>query len=94
MQNSTLSARDVSVFRNSQASAFPSGREHQNTHKIEGTVIRCPHFRGVRFSQVSARTGSTVPVSVARLAYMGGALNAQTYSVKTGSLKFKGRVRT
>ena len=60
MQNSTLGARDVSAFRNSQVSAFPSGRAHQNTHKIEGTVISCPHFRVVRFSQVSARTGSTV----------------------------------
>ena len=60
VQNSTLGARDVSAFRNSQVSAFPSGRAHQNTHKIEGTVICCPHFRGVCFSQVSARTDSTV----------------------------------
>ena len=60
MQNSTLGARDVSAFRNAQVSAFPSGCVHQNTHKIEGTVISCPHFRGVRFSQVLARTGSSV----------------------------------
>ena len=45
VQNSTLGARDVSAFRNSQVSAFPSGRAHQNTHKIEGIVISCPHFR-------------------------------------------------
>ena len=60
MQNSTLGARDVSAFHNSQVSAFPSGRTHQNIHKIEGTVISCPHFRGVHFSHVSARTGSSV----------------------------------
>ena len=60
VQNSTLGARDVSTFHNSQVSAFSSGRTHQNTHKIEGTVISSPHFRGARFSQVSVRTGSTV----------------------------------
>ena len=42
--NSTMGARDVS--------AFPSGRAHQNTHKIEGTVISCPHFRCPFFSGV------------------------------------------
>ena len=68
VQNSTLGACDASAFRNSQVSAFPSGRAHQNTHKIEGTVISCPQFRGVRFSQVSARTGSTV--HVVRLQYV------------------------
>ena len=62
VQSNTLGVRNVSAFRNSQASAFPSDRAHQNTHKIEGTVINCPHFRGVCFSQVSARTGSTVVV--------------------------------
>ena len=67
MQNSTLGACNMSAFRNSQVSAFSSGRMHQNTHKLEGTVISCLYFRGIRFSQVSARTGSTVLVNATAL---------------------------
>ena len=50
----------VSAFRNSQVSAFSNTRTHHIVHKFVGTVASCPHLPGVRFSQVSARTGLTV----------------------------------
>ena len=52
--------RELSAIRNNGVSAFQGEVFTGRIGPIVGDFRKCPHNRGVRFSGVSARRGSTV----------------------------------